>query len=376
MLCVSLLKDKTRCPNKKIGDSYHCDLHREKAKSLYLKYKQLQKQCEELDLDNNNVEYIEKCYVLFNRAYKAREKHRSYAFNEEYWDEGHNYQFTKLMIQMEQCETILEKLYDINNTITENVIEDNHEQMKEIIKEHKVIDLIKYWKDYREKSQEECNNYINKCIQENDQYNKEKERLIVCLNNSLVKLYYDVENSKIIFYDLVVMEKKLIELFGNNFMEKKLQPDVYQASRIRQDLECDDDDLQMMNVLVLQFIDKLVQFDYFNVRKWSITKIVLEADRTNLQSYFVNLTNNQLKNIFELIIYRKKEIQYLIPLMLMNASVGCIVNKEDYVFITGFLDKKIFFTGESGESFRLIPKKELGINDSTAKLKYYLTRKY
>ena len=106
MKCVAYSLDRSQCINLRVGDSYHCQLHRDKAKALYLKYKNVCTQCEKIDIDNyriknddinEQVDIIMNHYILYNKAFSVREKHRKSYMVSDYHDLGHNIHLLNLI---------------------------------------------------------------------------------------------------------------------------------------------------------------------------------------------------------------------------------------------------------------------------------------
>src|SRR5579862_3261055 len=100
--CCANTLSNTRCINSAIPGCDHCQLHHEKAKSLYMKYKGLSDLIDKMVLDKEfdniqeKIDYIMNCYILLNKTFNARSKHHKYAYVPECIDEGHKFQFTRL----------------------------------------------------------------------------------------------------------------------------------------------------------------------------------------------------------------------------------------------------------------------------------------
>lgn len=381
MQCVSLLKDKSRCPNNKVGLSYHCDLHRGKAKNLYLKYKKLQKECEDLDLNIETVENIELCYIRYNRLFKAREKHRQYAFSEEYWDEGHNYQFTKLLEKMEQCEIILERLYNLNNKFDNKTIEDEEELVMNIA-ENRNLKPIEYWKQYREKLKIESNLYIEKCIEENRLYTEEHDKLVYYVRKNLLNLFYDDNNFAIFFYDMFLTKDILRKMQNTKFSQIRSFPEIQSHCKCNignydkvtnEMIPFDDIVLQTIIVLVCKFIEELIGHNYFET-KYTF-KATLEFD----ENYISNLNNIVLRNIFNLLIHHKVEIQYLIKEIIFSIVGYYDSGKSNFLFLEGHLlmdgelEEFMFVTEDVNKKYIFRDNEDL--KNDNIKLKRYLAKK-
>src|SRR5690606_31388839 len=99
-----------RCKNQTVSDqSDHCKLHQNYSNELYLHYKQVCKIAYDLDIEkeisntNKRIKYLTECQLLFEEAWKARKKHRNYAYVPECYDSGHNFQFTYIEEKMNRC---------------------------------------------------------------------------------------------------------------------------------------------------------------------------------------------------------------------------------------------------------------------------------
>lgn len=315
MKCVSLLKDKSRCINNRVGSSYHCDHHREKAKSLYLKYKHLQARCEEQIVDDNNIESVEKYYILLNKCFKAREKHRTYAFDEQYWDKGHNHQFTILLEKMEYCEVILERLY--NNSIIDVTEEDLSEEEK--VQHSKNINkFVNNWKEYRAKIREECDIFVSQCIKENQDYVEEHRKLSFHLFKSACDLFYIKEVDLIFFVTVtdeqpIHLQEEFTKIPGTKYSSGYINS---VDKRTGKDKPFDTVIVHTLSVTICKFIEELVRYDFFTLKdKASFKAIFRECDD---KLYYENLDNNTMKNVFNLIIFHKLEIQSMIKFIIFS----------------------------------------------------------
>lgn len=206
----------SRCSNNCSGLSDHCENHRPDAVRLYNKYKKLHNQVDKLDLNKkvrgtkNRIEYLMDCYVLLNKTYDARMTHREYAYVPECYDEGHDYQFTKLKKLIEQCENMLitlnneyckqsiivypndEEEEEINQK-PENIYNDRKETIRSKIKrfnKHR-NDLEDWIKKYNEENKiilERRFSYIRLIIEHVISLFGEKEENLFIINVSLFNL--------------------------------------------------------------------------------------------------------------------------------------------------------------------------------------------
>lgn len=107
----------TRCANK-IVSKFHCAEHKDKATKLYKIYKKLCDLAETCDLNDytnkptlsEKIKFLNRCFLVFKRAYDARMDHRKYSFVPYFWDDGHNLQFVKLKKKWERCELLISQL--------------------------------------------------------------------------------------------------------------------------------------------------------------------------------------------------------------------------------------------------------------------------
>ncbi len=373
MHCVSLFKNNNRCMNYRVGNSYHCELlHREKAKKLYLKYKALQNQCEKLNLDSDDIVHVESCYILYNKAYKARQKHRLYSFCDEYYDEGHNYQFELLESLIKQCEILLEKLYATKKAIDLNHVTDimtgNGNELHVINNNRIYQNEIVLWRLFRCNLQKNCDEYIQKCICENEEYNKEKYKLTTHLEKAFNLLFCD--NSRCtIFYHTKLMVKKL-KPNNKKVLDVKIDPIIFSKTRnviefiddtTKQKSPFDDDVISVIGILLYQFVQKLIDIDYFGKYICKADKIILRLDTINFVEYLNRQSVPQLKNIFNIVVFHKKEIQYMsseiinrvVDYYYTSEKTSAIVI-EGYVVWSENCEDHMFCTGEPNTPYRMI----------------------
>src|SRR5438876_10338455 len=126
--CCAITLDNKRCQNLVIKSSKHCSSHYNNALKLYKNYKKICDVAYNLDVDkhindpNEKAKYLLKYYVLMNKAYDARMKHRKYAFVPECYDLGHDKQFKLINDKINLCE---EKLYELYQEYNFNKIKYN-----------------------------------------------------------------------------------------------------------------------------------------------------------------------------------------------------------------------------------------------------------
>lgn len=130
--CKAATDDGSRCTNERLGESHHCKEHNAKAVKLYMGYKKLSNKLDtyspDIILHGNNTKDILRYYSLLHHTYMGRLEHKRYAYTDESYDEGHEYQLTKLKVQLGKCEARLTELNDKSSTINlqqEERIEDD-----------------------------------------------------------------------------------------------------------------------------------------------------------------------------------------------------------------------------------------------------------
>lgn len=306
MQCSSYLKDISRCPNKTIGDSHHCDIHREKAKKLYLKYKSLSDICENIPPieydDKINVDEqistIMSYYIMYNNSLSAREKHRKYSFVTDLHDEGHNYQFEKLNLKLLKCETILSELYDIKlskDIVDVKIIKKDKEPKRLNIQ---IKSEIKRLQTYRKNIKAESDDYINKCIEENKILLEEKKKLISQLSKCVYNLF-------------LTLEKDEINIYVYNFSGEYILID---------DIIKNDGKLMIgiIPILIVQLVVKLYTIGFFNnvddlkYDNKLISFDIIKCESSTIEEFLLQYSVTEIKNIYQLILYSKRGIQKLL----------------------------------------------------------------
>lgn len=300
MQCAAYLGDN-RCCNKIVGDSYHCELHRNKARKLYLKYKKYGDMCDNLDLNMESEENIIKCYCLLNKTFKLREKHRKYAFVDELHDDGHNYQFEKLKILMTKCETILEKLYNIKIVEDIKIVKTdefigNNENINII---DKSFDFHKYKQELKTKHEKECNEFIEKCIIENNSYVEEHRKLIICISNSIYNFFLSKERDKIILY------------FVNLHKFQEIGYHVVDDDKITAT------SINFIGIMIFELIDKLIDFAVFSNgiqtdKTYNLIIFAKKYKNVNLANYLHDRDIKHIRLVFDKIIFHTKILKILL----------------------------------------------------------------
>lgn len=322
MKCSAYFSDMSRCSNIRIGDSYHCELHRDKAKNLYLKYKSSCTECEKIDTNdyqvkdydvNRQISKIMDYYILYNRAFSAREKHRKYYFVSDYHDSGHNYQFTKLNDYILKCEDILTKLYSMRKEVTDEIKD-------EVINETKAIEDNKLYdkrinftiEDFKQQRQQLEANY-QKCLSlytiENNTYMKEKELLIKNISICLGKLFCPENketSTKYLFYK------------ENDY--------YFTCIQSFKDLT-----IELISTLIFELMIQLIKINFFDTSfikvKNDVFKITLKIEKytdCHLINYLSQFSIIKLKEIYSKLLLNNNKIETLIgPLIKQLINIFC-----------------------------------------------------
>ena len=227
----------SRCSNNCSGLSDHCENHRPDAVRLYNKYKKLHNQVDKLDLNKkvrgtkNRIEYLMDCYVLLNKTYDARMTHREYAYVPECYDEGHDYQFTKLKKLISQCENMLSSL---NDSFKESLVvyakdeEDEEESFVEPVKnvycnrKETIRAKIKRFNKHRN----ELEDWIRKYNEENKVILERRFNYISLIVEHVRSLYEEKdENLFLINVSIFNMARKLYSIgyFNGDFKANKCE---------------------------------------------------------------------------------------------------------------------------------------------------------
>jgi hypothetical protein len=190
--CCAISNFNRRCVNSVVNGSNHCELHRPKAKELYLAYKKLSDTVDKLDIHKGfekrteRIKYVMKCYNLLNKTFDARFKHRKYAFVPECYDEGHDYQFIKLKQLMKECENILGELYSIDFDNQDSEEKEDRLSDEEIYEEkiEEIPRRINKHIRHRKNVENDTDIWINKYTQENQEILNKRVTLI----NHIIKI--------------------------------------------------------------------------------------------------------------------------------------------------------------------------------------------
>jgi hypothetical protein len=228
-----------RCRNRCITNSKHCELHNPKATKLYIRYKNLSNQVKNLNINkkfkdvDENIKYVVECYNLYNKTYDARLKHRKFAIAPNLYDEGHDYQFVSLTKKINECEEILNKLYEklesISSSDTSNSSRSEEENNAIVVYNKKKLTIsekIKLNRAYRRNKQQEIDDYVEKYIEENKLIIERRLLLIYNLCNCISLLFDSkdtIEFPKIIASIHLAMKLNNIDYFTQSFVPKRCE---------------------------------------------------------------------------------------------------------------------------------------------------------
>jgi len=234
--CFAPTSSTGRCRNKCIINSKHCELHNPKATKLYIRYKNLSNQVKNLNINkkfndiHENIKYVVDCYNLYNKVFEARLKHRKFAIAPNLYDEGHDYQFVSLNKKINECEEILNNLYnklESNSTDTSNSSRSEEESNAVVVYNKKKLTIsekIRLNKAYRRNKKQESDEYVEKYIEENKLI-IERRLLLIYNLCTCISLLFDskdtVERSKVIAMIHLAIKLNNIDYFKATFIPEK-----------------------------------------------------------------------------------------------------------------------------------------------------------
>lgn len=295
MQCSSLL-GTSRCINFTAENSLHCELHREKAKQLYLKYKKYSDLCKNLKFNVSDEKNLLDSYILLNKAYNARMKHRKYHIIEEIRDKGHNYRLEKLIKQINLCEKYLVDLTNINSSSYIQNIENNENKEDSIIMI--VNNKIKNRKIVLEDYEELLNNYNI----EYENHREEKNKLIRYLFVNILSMFCDENDEIYIFHQLIKInsdEEVRISKYGktDNNISCYIWNCIFQT---------------IYKLKIIGFFENKLENDSYRIILNPKSGIGSYDHEGISMDYFVtNFSKEALKNIFECTLFHKTKISYL-----------------------------------------------------------------
>jgi len=291
--CRAPISGTDRCPNS-ILSWHHCAKHCTKAKKLYNKYKALSAQAYSLDLDKvfptiqERITYLLSCYAAFMKAYDSRMEYKKYALVPEFWDWGHEMQFKIFQQKIDNCELILQDIYESIKPVIKTTSEksDKSEDTKDspIIEETNMLSVVKNFKQKQKRDTEAENNEINAYIRANQQYNKKKNKVVKRLAESLDKLMEgkSTDNNTLI---LILFIKVLVSLINIGYLQSDYKPELckkcacgtYVYQRIKNHCKCVLQYTQIDKFLSELSFDALVILaDCFNKKSSSLMSPILD----------------------------------------------------------------------------------------------------
>lgn len=214
---------RKRCINTTMGNSNHCHLHRPKATKLYLKYKKLCDEVEKFEINKvysnkDQVDYLMNYYCTLNNAYKARLKHRQYAFVPECYDEGHLHQLNKLNNLMKECERMIENAIKDESEDSTNSEDTDHDENNE---KEKISRKIFNYKQYRLQQEAETNQLIDKYIDENAILLKKRMKLISLITSYIDELFdLNGENNLDYFVKQIITYNLVSSLYSADYFHQ------------------------------------------------------------------------------------------------------------------------------------------------------------
>lgn len=242
--CSATASNNTRCTNKCISGSSHCELHKPKATSLYIKYKQLSELVDKINLDvqfddiYDHIDYVMECYILLNKTFNARLKHRKYAIAPELYDDGHDHQFAKLGKQIDACEFILNELYDSIESDEYDSSSSSEEETYAIVRYNQndqnnkngkyknIADKVKQCRRYRAEQERDINMWVDRYTQENKVILDRRRKIVEHIVMYIDKLFEDVDPDGImcILVKSVVIFNLSLELHKIGYFTNRFVP--------------------------------------------------------------------------------------------------------------------------------------------------------
>lgn len=241
--------NNARCQNVVVPGSSHCELHREKARKLYLKYKNLSDRVDQLSFDDvcdqisrktnikAKIKHLMDYYILLDNTYNGRMKHRMYAIVPEFYDAGHDYQFTRLSDMMTLCENKLSELHNqISPAVTDNLpvvpqggSDKPRTDTKNKYKESSsgCREAKSYMSRAKSMRNEEINSWIEHYIADNQRLLHNKRRLMDFLVKNIVDMFDFYGGHGIdLFWQCVIISSLSNRLCQVRYFEDDFQPDI------------------------------------------------------------------------------------------------------------------------------------------------------
>jgi hypothetical protein len=274
-----------RCPLGVSGNSKHCDQHRLGAQKLYSAYKKASDKAEQFNIDSSsNINYLTKAYHWLNEAYGARMKHRQQHIVPECYDEGHDTQFKIIKQKLDQCEAKLFKLYagqvknESNEENKSRSDEDNSgsPMSEDPKKPTNISQKIRKCQHQRNQTETNWNTFLDKYIQENKIIEENKARMANLVKKNILPMIRNNTEALAVFCGAVY--HIIRELYKICYFEKDWEP-----------RKCD--------------CGKCDNYPIYRVG------IFCACSHCNSEDFFLNVPEDNLKKVYELLLFQKTRIQ-------------------------------------------------------------------
>ncbi len=232
----------------------HCKQHFPKAFSLYQQYKQICLKLDNYDIKkihlfstHDKMTYLHEYYCLLIRAYKGREKHKTYAFVPTLFDKGHEEQFKILKRKIENVE---KELANISQQITKQINTNSQNPINDFVKtddntnnfEIFIMKEVENFKKKRIADDKLLNMELKKYIQQNKNYEKKNNKNINYCLDSMVSLCKSQDYIKLAGLYCLVGTLYKINYFKPNFNPPQCDCgdtcDDFLAVRIKKSCSC------------------------------------------------------------------------------------------------------------------------------------------
>ncbi len=223
--CCAPNTSNARCTNDVTQGINHCEIHRLTATKLYLRYKKLSDKIDNLNINKmfpkhqDHIDHVMRCYVLLNKTFSARTKHRKYAFVPECYDEGHDYQFIKLRELIDKCENILSELY--SSSPSDTIESSSEESIDQVIDfEPEVRKRVKNYRKYRRDIEKDIEHWINKYVEENRVILERRELLIGHIVKFIYEIFDPYDEDDYLYPKCVMMFHLSLKLHSIGYLSK------------------------------------------------------------------------------------------------------------------------------------------------------------
>ena len=328
--CCAFSSYKTvssRCVNLVTNGSNHCDIHRPRATKLYLKYKKLSDVVDKLQIDKpfknikDRVNHLMRCYVLLNKTYSARSRHRKYAFVPECYDEGHDYQFTKLNNLIDDCEQSLSRLYDTsileeyNTAVSHESSLDSNEEDIPNVAHRSISDSLMIYTQKRKEIEADIDEWMDKYAEDNQAILHKRFILIDNIARIIFAMFnpYDLEDATEFAFAKCVM------LFN---LTRKLHSLGYLSNN-------------SSGIPMEKFIPRKCQ--HCDCNGYEATDLALVCSciyhATTIQKYFNLSSEESLKQFLGVLLYNKAKISAVVE----DIKALYLVHRDHVMFMKLYL---------------------------------------